>query len=51
MYFPISTLLKSKNLCCLLTLDWVVNQSFSAQDAPVKISGSSQMAELNVWML
>ena len=31
--------------CCILTLNRAVNQRFSAQDAPVKISGSSHVVE------
>ena len=32
-------------MCCILTLDRAVNQRFSAQDAPAKISGSSLVVE------
>ena len=31
--------------CCILTLDRAVNLKFSAQDAPVKISGSNHVVE------
>ena len=29
--------------CCILTLDWAVNQRFSKQDTHMKISGSSHV--------
>ena len=32
-------------MCCILTLDRAVNQRFSTQDTPVKISGSSYVVE------
>ena len=37
---------QSVNKCCILTLERAVNQRFSAQEAPVKIRGSSHMVEL-----
>ena len=37
--------------CCMLTLDRSVDRRFSAQDAPVKISGGSHEENGNVWVL
>ena len=34
-----------KQMCCIVTLDPLVNQRFSKQDAPVKISGISHMVD------
>ena len=37
--------LQMKCNCCILTLDWAINQRFSAQDTTVKISGRTHVVE------